>query len=51
MAQASVLTDNDIRRVFRIIETSCHAITPVFYRTLVASGPQSREPTMPPHSL
>ncbi len=27
MAQASVLTDNEIRRVFRIIETSRHAIT------------------------
>ena len=25
MAQASVLTDNDIRRVFRIIETTRHA--------------------------
>jgi integrase/recombinase XerD len=25
MAQASVLTDNDIRRVFRIIETGRHA--------------------------
>ncbi len=39
MGQASVLTDTDIRRVFRIIETTCHAerYRPVFILSIDAA--------------